>query len=389
VIAKHGFKPAQFIVASGVWSHIQIDLAEFPESTEGHKYLLTVVDIFSGFVILRALKDKKAETVAQQLWAICALFGLPQIIQSDNGTEFKNEIISAFVKLVNSRRRFTAPYNPRCDGKVERTIGTVKTVIRKLLQGADRLWPRFIDFAQFSVNTKISTLTQSSPFALMFARRGHELMTTAEASQDQKGSDGFESKELTLQEWRDFQDKLHLIVYPAINERIRRQKKKMIESIDRQQRQLQPNEFPDGSRVMILDPEPANKNEPKYVGPYQVVTKDRSGNLVLKHAHENGDLLSRRVPPDQAKLAPEDAEAEPVYEVQEILDSKEDDNGHPLYLTHWKGYARADATWEPAKSFFDTKIIKDFRAKQKADQAQATVQGKSSRSTRSNSNLQR
>ena len=390
VIAKHGFKPAQFIAASGVWSHIQMDLAEFPESTEGHKHLLTVVDIFSGFVILRALKDKKAETVAQQLWAICALFGLPQIIQSDNGTEFKNEIISAFVKLVNSRRRFTAPYNPRCDGKVERTIGIVKTVIRKLLQGADRLWPRFIDFAQFSVNTKISTLTQSSPFALMFARRGHELMTTAETSQDQKGDDGFESKELTLQEWRDFQDKLHLIVYPAINERIRRQKKKMIESIDRQQRQLQPNEFPDGSRVMILDPEPANKNEPKYVGPYQVVTKDQSGNLVLKHAHENGELLSRHVPPDQAKLAPEDAEAEPVYEVQEILDSKEDDNGQPLYLTHWKGYARADATWEPAKSFFDTKIIKDFRAKQKVDQAKPRpVQGKSSRSTRSNSNLQR
>ena len=399
VIAKHGFKPAQFIAASGVWSHIQMDLAEFPESTDGHKYLLTVVDIFSGFVILRALKDKKAETVAQQLWAICALFGLPQIIQSDNGTEFKNEIISAFVKLVNSKRRLTAPYNPRCDGKVERTIGTVKTVIRKLLQGADRMWPRFIDFAQFSVNTKISTLTQSSPFALMFARRSHELMSTAELelearpSQDQNGIESFESKELTLKQWRDFQDKLHLIVYPAINERIRRQKKKMIESIDRQQRQLQPNEFPDGSRVMILDPEPANKNEPKYVGPYQVVAKDKSGNLVLKHAHENGELLSRRVPPDQAKLAPEDAQAEPVYEVQEILDSKENDDGTTLYLTHWKGYARADATWEPAESFFDTKIIKDFRAKQKlkADQAKtgSAVQGESGRSARSNSKLHR
>ena len=104
-------------------------------------------------------------------------------------------------------------------------------------------------------------------------------------------------------------------------------------------------------------------------------------------------LLSRRVPPDQAKLAPEDAEAEPVYEVQEILDSKENDDGTTLYLTHWKGYARADATWEPAESFFDTKIIKDFRAKQKlkADQAKtgSAVQGESGRSARSNSKLHR
>lgn len=136
-VAKHGFKPAEFIISTGVWNHIQMDCASFPESEDGYTTLLTIVDIFSGFVILFPMKGHTAETVAEKLWITFSLFGLPSILQSDNAPEFRSKVLAELNSLLKVETRFIAPWNPRCDGKVERAIGTVKSVIKKLLQGAE------------------------------------------------------------------------------------------------------------------------------------------------------------------------------------------------------------------------------------------------------------
>ena len=61
-----------------------------PLSITGKKYILVFVDIFTRFVILRAIPNKKAITIARQLVDIFLLLGFPKIIQSDNGLEFVN-----------------------------------------------------------------------------------------------------------------------------------------------------------------------------------------------------------------------------------------------------------------------------------------------------------
>ncbi len=348
VVAKHGFKPADYIISKGIWNHIQIDCASFPESEDGYNTLLVVIDVFSGFVLLFPMKGQEASTVAKNLWKAFSLFGLPDILQSDNGPEFRSKIIEELNNLMNINHRFIVPYNPRCDGKVERAIETIKSIIKKLLQGADIHWPKYLALAQFSVNNKISSLTNSTPFSLMFGRQSRPL----------NGSES--SNELmTEEQWKEFQDKIIRIVYPAILERTKRKKIEMTEKLNQQQRQLKPNEFPDGCQVLILDPTRKDKNQAKYVGPYVVIAKDLNNNLVLKEAHENGDLLKRRVTPDQAKLYQPDPSAPALYEVEKILDYKAE-NEKNYYLTHWKGYSSVDSTWEPEENFLDTKFIRDF-----------------------------
>lgn len=66
-----------------------------------------------------------------------------------------------------------------------------------------------------------------------------------------------------------------------------------------------------------------------------------------------------------------DTEAEPpkkekLYEVEEILDFKKID-GVPKYKIHWKGYPKAQATWEPVSNCQQAKTqIKKFEQKQSA-----------------------
>ena len=88
-IIRAGFHPARSITATLPGDHYQIDLAELPRSLDGNKFVLVLVDVFTGFVMLKAIPNKESATVARAVWEICCVIGIPKILQSDNGTEFE------------------------------------------------------------------------------------------------------------------------------------------------------------------------------------------------------------------------------------------------------------------------------------------------------------
>ena len=140
MVVKAGYHPAASITANGPGDHFQVDTSiHLPESPDGYKALLVCIDVFTGFVLLKPLRDSTAETVARKLWKIFSIVGFPKILQSDNGSEFINDVLKALTKLIGIEHRFISPYNPRADGKVERSIGTVMMIIKKLLHGTNNL----------------------------------------------------------------------------------------------------------------------------------------------------------------------------------------------------------------------------------------------------------
>ena len=352
VVVKSGFHPAEFITAPGPLHHVQVDTStHLPVSPNGCTALLVCIDVFTGYVLLRAVKDTIAVTVAQQLWDIFSILGFPKILQSDNGPEYVSEVIRALLSLTGMEQRLISPYNPRADGKVERAIGVVVMIIKKMLNGTSNHWPLFVPFAQFAYNSKVSSLTASSPFALMFGREPNEL----------RDHTGEEPVRVNLEDWHQYQRKVLSVIYPAMSDRIMSQKLRQSERTDRLHRLILPQSIPVGSTVMLKDPTRQNKFEPTYIGPYTVVRRSRGGAYVLKDA--TGDLLDRHVPADQLKLIARRKRRvdtdQPVYEVETILDHRGAPGSYE-YLVHWKGYQRADSTWEPAASFLDHKIIESY-----------------------------
>lgn len=77
---------------------VQIDLiclsSADPERNEDYKYILTVKDHFTGFVWLFGMKTKQRHEVVHHLRSVFTWFDVPQIIQADNGSEFKGLAIS-------------------------------------------------------------------------------------------------------------------------------------------------------------------------------------------------------------------------------------------------------------------------------------------------------
>jgi transposase InsO family protein len=362
-VVRAGFHPARSITALRPGDHYQVDLAQFPTSLEGHTYCLVMVDVFSGFVFLRPIINKEAATVARALWEIWCVIGIPKILQSDNGSEFKNIDLNTICRLTGIDRRFIAPYNPRADGKVENTVKAVKQTIHKLLHGASALWHLYVPFVQLAYNNKVRDLTGSSPFSLMFGRRLNEMKDYTQEPH----------LPINMQEWTEHQEKVMSIIFPAIHERITKKQAAMRKQMDAVRKKVVKDELLPGTIVQIKDPlyllNPSMRpsSEPMYIGPYTIVRRTLYGPYILRD--DTGDIYHRQVNIDQMKVvyspkhlpaaADDNNDDGDMYEVDYIM-KHEEKNGQFRYFIKWKGYDVKDASWVSEDDINDPQPVERY-----------------------------
>ena len=111
----------------------QIDLIDMRNDPDGeYKWIGHFMDHFSKFHVFFPLHDKSAPGIAKMLRErVFSVFGLPYIVQSDNGREFVNKILEETVQiwpgeavLVNGR-----PRHPQSQGLVEQGNYTLERMI--------------------------------------------------------------------------------------------------------------------------------------------------------------------------------------------------------------------------------------------------------------------
>ena len=101
----HCYKPSagyQPIITHGFGAQGQIDLVDFQGLPDGEfKFLLNYYDHGIKFRYSTALVSKQAAAIAQVLLNIFSIFGLPAILQSDNGCEFTEIATNMKVNISN------------------------------------------------------------------------------------------------------------------------------------------------------------------------------------------------------------------------------------------------------------------------------------------------
>jgi hypothetical protein len=217
--------------------------------------------------------------------------------------------------------------------------------IKKLLHGADRHWPLFLDFAQFVYNAKVHSLSGSMPFVLYLNRAPNELKDYT--------ADSIDPPIISLDEWKQHQEKVLAVIFPAIDERIKALSTSMRKRLDSHRRVLL-ERLPAGTVVYRLDPLRKDKREARYIGPYTIARVAQNGSYVLRDAE--GDIVDHTVPVDQLKVANDDV-MDNVYVVQAIEDVR-GEAGNYEYLVQWKGYD--ERTWVKQSDFNDQEIVRRF-----------------------------
>ncbi|KAM7075468.1 uncharacterized protein WM277_001350 isoform 1-T1 [Molossus nigricans] len=83
------------------------------------KYLLTMVDTFSGWIEAFPTTSETAGTVADHLVRdIIPRFGLPTSIQSDNGPAFISKVTEAVSTSLDIQWKLHAAYHPQSSGPI-------------------------------------------------------------------------------------------------------------------------------------------------------------------------------------------------------------------------------------------------------------------------------
>jgi transposase InsO family protein len=149
-----GYNPVQSLKADQPWDHLAIDLAvDLPETEEGHKHILIVVDVLTRYVVAQPLKTKSMEEIADALYGVFTLLGPPKVIQSDNGAEFVNTLVEELMRVSKIDHRRVAPYNPRANGLAERMVQSVKQGLQKRLEGEFDKWNKVLRGVVYDINS--------------------------------------------------------------------------------------------------------------------------------------------------------------------------------------------------------------------------------------------
>ena len=325
-----------------------IDLAgPFVESAHGNKYILLVLDVCTRFVFLRLIPDKSAEQVAGELFSLFCLVGFPNVLQSDNGTEFKNKVLRVLTQKAHVEHRFITPYHPHANGVAEQFIATAKLTISKYVQGDVSTWDRYLPSVQYAMNTKVAALHNSTPFSLFFGRQLHSA-----------GEPNIQSALMSEEDLLKRVDYLTQIVFPAISEGVQAQQKSLEEKYIKG---VKNNPFPDGSYVYVKDPRLSGSLHSDWDGPFKVVRRTKGGSYTLEDL--TGQLIDSDCAPSHMKLV----QHEPVendtniYEIQQILNHCPREGRDEMeYLVRWKGYSPEHDSWVPFTDFIETDIIDKY-----------------------------
>ena len=154
------------------FNKIAIDLVtECETSISGNKHILTIIDHLTGWPEAFPILDKSADTIVSTFINkylpvhICLWY-----ILSDNGTEFKNNLMDQVLRQLGIEWIFSAPYHPQSNGKLDVFHKYLKLTLTKLCEKDPSNWNQYLNQVLASYRVMPNLTTAEMPFFLVYGR---------------------------------------------------------------------------------------------------------------------------------------------------------------------------------------------------------------------------
>ncbi len=260
----------------GVFEVMQMDFWKAPiRSSNGNQYILIITDRLSKYVFARALSSENAKDAAEMLFEdIILKHGAIRCIQSDQGTHFRNDLLSAITKLTSCKQIFSIPYHPMSNGQVERFNSTFCDQIKKYYNDNINDWDIYLQSIVWAYNSGIHSVTKFIPYELAFNRR---LISPFE----------FPSSQITMIKPNDYWEKANKfkrLAVCAARVNIEQQQKLSKQRYD--QGRLDPT-YKLNDMIWIKVLSGRSKLDPRYYGPFIIIKRINEVKYVVEHAEDH------------------------------------------------------------------------------------------------------
>jgi transposase InsO family protein len=161
-------------ISGSPFSELSVDLLSLKADAFGYKYVAVIVDSFSHWTSLVAIKNKSAFDTARALMQVIGNFGAPLRIRSDGGSEFVNAVIVGLQRMMGVTQHVVTPYTPTANGIVERANRSILTRLRemifckRLVQHPEHVWSDLLPLVQRALNASVHSAIGTSPARVLF-----------------------------------------------------------------------------------------------------------------------------------------------------------------------------------------------------------------------------
>lgn len=371
---KYGIKTGGFVPLVSrdyvnVWAELYVDLFEMPRSAAGYQWVLVCLCRFSKYVVCRPMKTSGAKEAASLMQGILYSYGVPAMIQADNGNEFKAEFVRMLEKM-DVEFRASSLYHPRSNA-AESAVKRVKRSLLTRLEGDTSVWEDELDGVVFVVNKTPVKPTMHVPFAVMFLRPARRPLVTRAGTVPQLTWASIEARQQAAD-----------VMVEAVRESREDTQAKMIADHTARGGKRQ-GPYAVGSYAYVERPRLAAKSVQKRDGPQKVVGHRRNDVHVLEvaegkyqHRHESqlrpapflgsGEGQAKAVLTGKGEVV-KVVDGEKLWGVRRLLDRRQDEHGVTWYQVDWDGKdangQRWVPTWQPAEAIEDTGLIRELEVK--------------------------
>lgn len=137
----------------------------------GNRYVAVLTDYLTKWVEAEGIPDKSAQSVMSVFIKFVCAHGVPNILITDQGREFCNEINDAFCEQMGIEHRVATAYHPQTCGHTERFNRTLCTMLANVVNPKSDDWDEQIPMVLFAYRTAKHDSTKMDPFSLVYGRQ--------------------------------------------------------------------------------------------------------------------------------------------------------------------------------------------------------------------------
>ena len=178
-------------ITGEAFSKVLIDVVgPLPKTSQGNQYLLTIMCLNTRFPEAIPLRRVTASVVAKALLKYFTYTGLPQEIQSDQGSNFMSRLFQQVMDLLDIRQVRSSAYHPESQGALERFHQHLKSMLRCFCLEREKDWDQCVPFVLFAARDAKQESLGFSPFELIYGHTPKGPLKLVKDSLLQSKSDG-------------------------------------------------------------------------------------------------------------------------------------------------------------------------------------------------------
>ena len=177
---RHHRPPLRPIPVSRPFQIVGVDVMELPKTDNGDRYVLVFQDFLTKWPLVFPMPDQKSQRIVELLVnEVIPLFGVPEALLSDRGTNLLSHLMCDICALLGITKLNTTAYHPQCDGMVERFNRTLKSMLRKHAANFGSQWDRYLPGVLWAYRNVPHDSTKEKPSFLLL---GIDCRTPTEAA---------------------------------------------------------------------------------------------------------------------------------------------------------------------------------------------------------------